>query len=299
MRIITDGAEHHFLTFLERIKANPSGWIACTFPFSKKLVHEDLVERKAYIKTDLARFNDEALSFIDSFKDAAAQLYGATLYKFTDNDVLFLCCPVSAADQKLVRDTLETYALKFPRDFCDYGFLTKELDGYQKIAEYKFLTAKKMEAYAALGNENVVDSLALRRKKRDEPIVLVVEDDRFTASYLSGFLKEFDVVVARNGEEAMLKYIEFAPDAVFLDIHLPGMNGHQTLQAIKAADPEAFVVMLSVDTAKASIMNASENGAASYLKKPFSRERVLNTLRLSPFIRSSRGILPIQRGDQV
>lgn len=100
-------------------------------------------------------------------------------------------------------------------------------------------------------------------------------------------------MVARTGEEAILKYIEYAPDAVFLDIHLPGINGHQALQALKAADSEAFVVMLSVDTAKASIMAASENGAVSYLKKPFSRERVLNTLRLSPFIRESRGILPI------
>ncbi len=137
--------------------------------------------------------------------------------------------------------------------------------------------------------------MPLRRIKRDEPIILVVEDDRFTATYISGFLKEFDLIVARSGEEAVLKYIEYAPDAVFLDIHLPGINGHQTLQAIKCADPDAFVVMLSVDTAKSSIMSASENGAVSYLKKPFSRERVLNTLRLSPFIRDSRGILPIQR----
>jgi CheY-like chemotaxis protein len=299
MKIITDGAEHHFLTFLEKIKTNPSGWIACSFGFSKKLTHETLVARRAHIKADLAALSSEAEAFIASFQDAASKLPGAILYKFSDHDVVLLCCPVTEIEQKTVRATIDSFSNSYPKDFCELGFLTKELDRYQKLAMHKLLNQKKILAYETLSNESMIESLPLRRKNRDEPIVLVVEDDRFTASYISGFLKEFDVVVARNGEEAILKYIEYAPDAMFLDIHLPGINGHQTLQAIKSIDKESFVVMLSVDTAKSSILKASEYGAASYLKKPFSRERVLNTLRLSPFIRNSRGILPIFSGDRV
>jgi two-component system chemotaxis response regulator CheY len=295
MKIITSGAEHHFLTFLEKMKINPGGWIACTFPFSKHLNHEELMDKRAFIKGELKRLSDESQNFVDSFSQTVGALPNGHLYRFSDNDVIILCCPHNELEQKEVRDILEKLAAGFPKGFCDYGFLTKELYVYQKIADHKLLTMKKMDVYEALGNENAVESLPLRRKKREEPIVLVVEDDRFTASYISGFLKEFDLIVARNGEEAVMKYIEYAPDAVFLDIHLPGINGHQTLQAIKCADPDAFVVMLSVDTAKSSIISASEHGAVSYLKKPFSRERVLNTLRLSPFIRDSRGILPIQR----
>ncbi len=298
MKVLTEGAEHHFLTFLEKLRANPTGWIACTFPFSRQLNHEVLVSRRAFIKSELERLSMTTLGFVQRFAENSENLPNAYLYKFSDNDVILLCCPDGETEQKIVRDTLEKAAAEFPKGFCDYGFLTKELYVYQKIADHKLLSIKKMAAYDMLSDENVVGSLSLRRKKREEPIVLVVEDDRFTASYISGFLKDFDLVIARNGEEAILKYLEYAPDAVFLDIHLPGLNGHQTLQAIKSSDPDAFVVMLSVDTAKTSIMNASENGAVSYLKKPFSRERVLNTLRLSPFIRDSRGILPIQRGDQ-
>ncbi len=296
MKIITDGAEHHFLTFLEKLKANPAGWIACTFPFSRHLDHEDLVSRRAFIHSNLLRLQTESMAFIESFREKGQGLGHAFLYKFADNDVMLLCCPGNDAEQKKAREILESASAQFPHGFCDYGFLTKELYVYQKIADHKFVTMKRMAAYALLGDENVTGSLALRRKKRDEPLVMVVEDDRFTASYISSFLKEFDLVLARNGEEAVHKYIEYAPDAVFLDVHMPGMNGHQTLQAIKCADPEAFVVMLSVDTARSSILNASEHGAVSYLKKPFSRERVLNTLRLSPFIRESRGILPLHRG---
>lgn len=296
VKIITDGAEHHFLMFLEKLKVNPNGWIACTFPFSKKIDHEEITSRRAFIRSDLGRLNAEVMAFIESFKDKGEALPKAYLYKFTDNDVMLLCCPSTDAEQKLARKILEETSATFPAGFCDYGFLTKELYVYQKLADHKFITMKRMAAYDMLGDDNMIESLSLRRKKRSEPVVMVVEDDRFTASYISNFLKEFDLLLARNGEEAVQKYIEYAPDAVFLDIHMPGMNGHQTLQAIKCADPDAFVVMLSVDTAKSSIMNASENGAVSYLKKPFSRERVLNTLRLSPFIRESRGILPIQRG---
>lgn len=299
MNLVTQGAEHHFLTFIERLKANPSGWIACTFSFSKKLDHENLVSRRAYIKMDLKKLRDESTAFLNEFKHKAALLPHCHLYQFADNDIIVLCCPANELEQKDVKDILESATAKFPQEFCDYGFLTKELSLFQKIADHKLLTLTKMRAYDLLCDDNYIDSIDLRRKKRDEPIVLVVEDDRFTATYIGNFLKDYDVIVARNGEDAILKYLEHAPDAVFLDVHLPGINGHQVLQAIRAADHDAFVVMLSVDTAASNILNASENGAMSYLKKPFSRERVLNTLRLSPFIRYSRGILPIERRDSV
>lgn len=296
VKIITEGAEHHFLTFLDKLKTNPSGWIACTFPFSKRVNHDDLMSRRTHIKNDLARTNAEVMAFVESFKDRGDQLPLAHLFKFTDNDIMLLCCPSTEAEQKTAREILESASAQFPTGFCDYGFLTKELYVFQKIADHKFTTKKRMEAYGMLADEAAIESLSLRRKKRSDPVIMVVEDDRFTASYISNFLKDFDVIVARSGEEALEQYIEYAPDAVFLDIHMPGMDGHQTLQAIKCADPEAFVVMLSVDTARSSIMTASDNGAVSYLKKPFSRERVLNTLRLSPFIRESLGVLPIHRG---
>lgn len=294
MKMIVEGAEHHFLTFLEKLKVNPSGWIACTFPFSKNLDHGLLVSKRAFIHGELAKREEEVKKFVDSISGLCEKLPEAVLYRFADNDVILLCCPNAEAEQKLVRETLEAIAKTLPPQFCEYGFLTKELYVYQKLSDHKILSAKKMQAYKMLGDDMMVESLSVRRKKRSDPIVLVVEDDRFTASYISGFLRDFDMVIARNGEEAILKYMEYAPDAVFLDIHLPGINGHQVLQAMKAVDSDAFVVMLSVDTAKSSILSASEKGAVSYLKKPFSRERVLNTLRLSPFIRESKGILPVQ-----
>lgn len=298
MKVIVGGAEHHFLTFIDKLKANPSGWIACTFSFSKKLNHDHLTKHRTLLQTELEKLETEAAEFVKTIESSCAKLPEVVVYHFADNDVLLLCCPRDDLQQKQARETLESVAKTLPSQFCEYGFLTKELYVYQKLADQKILSAKKMQAYKTLADENIVESMNIRRKKRTDPIVLVVEDDRFTASYISNFLRDFDIVVARNGEEAVLKYIEYAPDAVFLDVHLPGLNGHEVLQAIKSADADAFVVMLSVDTAKSSILSASEKGATSYLKKPFSRERVLNTLRLSPFIRDSKGVLPISAKQQ-
>jgi DNA-binding NarL/FixJ family response regulator len=53
-------------------------------------------------------------------------------------------------------------------------------------------------------------------------------------------------------------------------------------------DPEAHVVMLSVDTVKANIVTATNRGAAGFLKKPFSKERLLAFVEKSPFIKGSK-----------
>lgn len=295
MKITEYGAEYPFLTFMESLKFNPSGWIACTFGFSKLIDHREMVERRAFIKGALSKLELQSFEFLTVLLEETSSLPQCHIYRFTDNDIILLCCPKNEMEQREVQRVLEKVTAKLPKNLCDYGFLTKEMQVFSRIADHKLLTRKKMEAYEALSDRNFVETIPLRRKKRDEPLILIVEDDRFTAAYTQNFLKDYDTVLARNGEEAILYYIENAPDAVFLDIHLPGLNGHEVLAAIKSADPDAFVVMQSVDTAKASILDAWEHGATTYLKKPFSRERLLNSLRLSPFIQESHKYVPVLR----
>ena len=79
MHTIIDGAEHQFLTFLEKLRVNPSGWIACSFPFSRHIVHEDIVGRRAFIKSDMTRLRSNAAAFLQSFRDTGGALPGAQL----------------------------------------------------------------------------------------------------------------------------------------------------------------------------------------------------------------------------
>ena len=116
---------------------------------------------------------------------------------------------------------------------------------------------------------------------------MMVEDDRFTSTYAATILgTDFDLLIAKDGEEAIEAYIKNAPDIVFLDIHLPGLSGHDVLKALHAIDPEAFIVMLSADTVKENIVEATQHGARKFLKKPFTKERLIETVRNSPYVRS-------------
>ena len=286
------GAEHRFLAFLEKIKENPMNWVGCRLSLSKKIDHASLVSRRAYISIELTNAEKDLLEVVKTLTPLAAALPSVQIFTFTDHDIVVFCRPSSEGEQQAFRIFSERAAGLVPEEYFELLHPAKDFQALQAYSERKLLGMKKMAAYEKLSNPEIVEALPLLRKKRTEPLVLVVEDDRFTASYLAGLLKDFDLIIARNAEDAILHYLDHFPDAAFIDLHLPGLSGHNALQAIRAADPEAFVVMLSVDTTRQSILSACQYGAVSYLKKPFSRERILNTLRLSPFIQNINGLTP-------
>jgi two-component system, chemotaxis family, chemotaxis protein CheY len=87
------------------------------------------------------------------------------------------------------------------------------------------------------------------------------------------------VAEASNGQEAVEKYLQFRPDAVTLDIIMPGCNGISALDAILRIDPEAKVVVVSALNQTRLISEAIRAGAQDFIAKPFMPEQLLNTLR--------------------
>lgn len=83
---------------------------------------------------------------------------------------------------------------------------------------------------------------------------------------------------ATNGAEAIERYKELKPDAVTLDLVMPGADGRHALRGILAHDPNAKVVIVSALEQKAVLMEAFKLGAADFLVKPFRRENLLSTL---------------------
>jgi len=79
--------------------------------------------------------------------------------------------------------------------------------------------------------------------------VLVVDDSDAVRSRLCALLGESPglqvVADARDGIEAILAFERLRPDAVVLDIQLPGMGGVEVLRRIKAAAPHCVVIMLT------------------------------------------------------
>ena len=290
MKLIRDSAEHHFVTTLEKLKDNPRGWIVLYFALSRMLDHEELVSVIGEIQVKIGKARTTASHFAEELSAKAQEIPKGFVYLFADNDVLLLAQPENETEMTLASAVYKEMGKQAQSDYADRCALGDDLYNYQKLADAKLLAAKRFEAYKAMSDANKVASIPVRRARRDVPKVMIIEDDRFTASYAANILsRDYDLSICRTGEEGVIAYIEHAPDIVFLDIHLPGLNGHDTLKAIRAVDPKAFVVMLSVDTAKSSIVEATQTGAHSFLKKPFSKERLLNTVRTSPYVRGIHG----------
>ena len=108
--------------------------------------------------------------------------------------------------------------------------------------------------------------------------VLIVDDETSLARNLVTFLERqgWEARTAETAEDGLRAYAEFRPDLVLLDHNLPGMDGLQALERLRAQDPEAKVVMMtgfgSVDLA----VSALKAGALDYLTKPLA----LGELRL-------------------
>lgn len=103
-----------------------------------------------------------------------------------------------------------------------------------------------------------------------KPSVLIVDDEPNIRDVFREFLEEegYQVLIARNGQEALSTMELNRPDLVFLDIQMPGMNGVEVLRSIKETYPETKVVMISgyatVETARKTL----KMGAFDYVVKP-------------------------------
>ncbi|MGH7340554.1 MAG: response regulator, partial [Candidatus Rokuibacteriota bacterium] len=110
--------------------------------------------------------------------------------------------------------------------------------------------------------------------------VLVIDDEAAVRDLMQRFLARegFRVVTTSGGEEGLRRARELRPDAITLDVMMPGMDGWAVLSALKA-DPDVAdipVVMLTIVDDK-NLGYAL--GASDYLTKPIDRERLVTVLR--------------------
>ncbi len=79
--------------------------------------------------------------------------------------------------------------------------------------------------------------------------ILIVEDNAFFLQFLKETMHlrfpSIDILEAANGEEAMQKIKTLSPDAIFMDLRLPGENGLELTKKIKAQYPDIVVVILT------------------------------------------------------
>lgn len=109
--------------------------------------------------------------------------------------------------------------------------------------------------------------------------VLIVDDNANNLATLSDYLVEYDfeVLIARNGEQGLLRAQLAHPALILLDIVMPGMDGFETCRRLKA-DPNTQaipVIFLTALTETEHKVKGFQLGAVDYITKPLQREEVL------------------------
>lgn len=115
------------------------------------------------------------------------------------------------------------------------------------------------------------------------PLVLVVEDESAQREVLSYNLEAegFGVVMAENGDEALLLVAEEQPDLIVLDWMLPNVSGIEICRRLKA-DPATRpipIIMLSARSEEVDRVRGLETGADDYVVKPYSVVELMARLR--------------------
>ncbi|HSF66398.1 MAG TPA: sigma-54 dependent transcriptional regulator [Nitrospiraceae bacterium] len=101
--------------------------------------------------------------------------------------------------------------------------------------------------------------------------VMVVDDDAETLALLREVVTKegYEVETAEDGESALRQLVEWQPDLVITDIHMPGMDGLALLAAIREKAPDVLVVLLTAYGSLKTAVDGIKAGAFDYLSKPF------------------------------
>jgi len=114
--------------------------------------------------------------------------------------------------------------------------------------------------------------------------LLIVDDDKDVIETIKErLLREgYEVSVAFDGEEALLKVKETNPDVILLDLMLPKLNGFEVLKEIKQNYKDKWipVIIISAKRELESVKACYDLEADHYLAKPCSMENILRGIRI-------------------
>ena len=116
-----------------------------------------------------------------------------------------------------------------------------------------------------------------------QPVVLVADDDDDILLLVTTRLRRdgFDVIQARDGDEALDLALEHRPDIAVLDIGMPGLDGLEVVRAIRADDAtkDMRVLLLTAKAQESDVRRGFDAGADAYVKKPFSPAELSTRVR--------------------
>jgi len=117
--------------------------------------------------------------------------------------------------------------------------------------------------------------------ENDKINLLIVDDEVQFLNSISKSLeaREFNVIAVDRGEKAIEAARKNLIDVALVDLKMPGINGEETLKALKAEHRWMEIVILTGHGTIDSAVECTKSGAFSYLQKPCSLEELLDSLK--------------------
>lgn len=114
-----------------------------------------------------------------------------------------------------------------------------------------------------------------------KPRILVIDDEAAIRDSMQMILdyEGYEVMTAATGEEGIALVEREAPDLVFLDIKMPGVDGLEVLQRLRHLVEVTPIVVISGHATISTAVEATRLGAFDFIEKPLASERVLVTVR--------------------
>lgn len=116
----------------------------------------------------------------------------------------------------------------------------------------------------------------------NQPVILVVDDIATNIALVKAMLrnKNYEVVSAQSGAQALKIVEEQKPDIIILDIMMPGMDGYEVLARLRSnvETKDIKVIMLSAISKEEDIQKAMELGADDYITKPIVVKKLHDAL---------------------
>ncbi|MEQ9261744.1 MAG: response regulator [Owenweeksia sp.] len=137
------------------------------------------------------------------------------------------------------------------------------------------LVLKRAEEKTVGSSINANKDVSFKGKK-----ILIVEDNALNVMVLQKVLEQLNIEtdVAENGIVALDKVAENHYDLVFMDVHMPELDGFEATRIIRKKNKELVIIGLSANVTKEALEEAQQVGMQDYMTKPFSRQKLIQFL---------------------
>jgi len=129
-------------------------------------------------------------------------------------------------------------------------------------------------------------------------VILIVDDDTTNLEVISSFLynKKYKIILAKSGNDALKSVENNHPDLILLDIMMPGMNGYEVCEKLKANNQtmDIPIIFLTAKTETKEIIKGFNKGGVDYVTKPFIKEELLARIKTHISLKVSQDLLKEQ-----